>query len=190
MNILFVDKDKELESMLHHFEQLRLANVFFCDSYQTSLDLYENNNIDIVIINFSLDFGQEILAVITEKTPKQRIITISEELVCSESRGGGFCKKHFNKLRLLKPISTKELISAIKDFDNQICKYGDKFDTVSGKIDVLDSILRRFDNVDYDKENKIITPKSIVNLVSVSSFLDKNSIPYTTDKDERIIITI
>lgn len=97
------------------------------DNYEEGIELYKNNKYDIVIIDFASKDGSKLLKEILEIDKKQRIITLSSTLSCSEELGCEYCKEHLNKRRLLKHLSKDELNNLVKNFDTTECPYYNKF---------------------------------------------------------------
>lgn len=160
----------------------------FCTQGKGSESLYEKNKYDVVIINFTLDFGHDILEQILKVDPKQRVITVSEKLIGSEEKGGDYCQAHYNKRRLLKPVDIIELIKLIKNFDNNECKYKNKFYCNKGLIDIMNDIVKRYPNTTYDKMNHKIHSENIRYILDVADLLSKNNIDYTVVDEHTIKI--
>jgi len=188
MKILFVDNDRSLRELFNHLNKIDGIHVDFCEDCDVSKDFYEHNKYDIIVINFSLDYGKTILNYILGKNPKQKIITVSENLECSEIKGGDFCQKNFNKVRLLKPVDLSELIKCIKNFDEYVCEYKDKFECKQGLLLIMNEILKRFYGVTYDKATKVITTTSTSSLVDVITLLEEKSIQYQAIANNKIEI--
>lgn len=156
MNILLIDNDKELENIFGHISSTHIFEVALCHDIDTLNKEYQPEKFDIVIIDFTLDFANKALNTILNKNPKQRVITISGALQCSEPKGGEYCKKHYNKVRLFKPLNIHNLINCLKNFDNYQCKFRDKFHTPEGIIDIMDRIVQRYPYITYEKSNRLI----------------------------------
>lgn len=178
MNILFLDDDKELTYLFQHLDATDEINIFFCKNEEESRVAYQENPIDIVIINFILEFGKKTLDYIVQINPEQQIITISDLLECSENNGCLYCQSNYNKIRLLKPINTSHLVKYIKDFDSNTCKYYDAFDSNHGLVNVMDDVIRRFGGVTYNKETKIIDLNYSNKIMEVVQFLDNKNIDF------------
>jgi response regulator RpfG family c-di-GMP phosphodiesterase len=178
MNILFLDDDKELTYLFQHLDTIDEINIFFCESEQKSINTYGNYHIDIVIINFTLDFGQKILDYILQNNPKQKVITISDVLECSEKNGCLYCQSNYNKIRLLKPINTSELVKYIKSFKHSDCKYYDNFDTNTGLVNIMEDVIRRFSGATYNKETKTISMSYPNKIIDIIQFLDTKGISF------------
>lgn len=183
MKILFIDTDKELETLVRHISSMGLFEISFCHHYDCGLETFHSQKFDIVIINFSFNFGSKVLNTILKENPQQRIITLSEDLACSELRGGDYCQKNYNKKRLLKPVNTSDLVSIIKDFDNWECQFKNKFNTPCGLIDIMDKIAHQY-NLSYDSKNKIIPFKHMdSNTLNFISILKEKEIKFDIDEN-------
>lgn len=151
MKILFVDNDKELESLFSHLSSVGDYETILGHSYEECIKEYKNNEFYIIIINFSLEFGKKFLEYILHDKPKQRIITISGKLDSSDNKGGEHCQLHYNKRRLLKPLNPSELIKVINNFDNTKCEFRNKFHTKSGLIEIMDKVVDQYTLLTYDE---------------------------------------
>lgn len=180
MKILFVDKDKEFENLFHEISSIGHYDVSFCHDCINGINDYDEHKYDIVLINFSLDFGQKILDHILSKNPKQKIITISNDLVCSETSGGEFCQTNYNKRRLLKPVNVFELVRLINNFDDIMCEFKDKFDYPCGLIQIMEKVVQQYSKLEYDKESKTVTfekiDKQVIEFINV---LESKSIKHS-----------
>lgn len=157
MKILFVDKDQLLESLLTHMSSLTNKYEFFiCHDFENAIKEYNENDIDIVIIDPTNIFGRKVLDYILKKKPRQKVITISGTLDHTEPKGCTYCQEYYNKVRLLKPVDIHELVEYLKDFHHDKCIYKDKFNTPNGLISIMDKIIKNIAFTSYDKENKII----------------------------------
>ena len=84
------------------------------------MKLFIDNVYDIVFLNFTDANGKNILSYILENKPKQKIVTISNSLDCSEQNGCDYCKKNYNKYRIIKPAKLNDIVLSIK---SSICEY-------------------------------------------------------------------
>lgn len=135
MKILFIDKQSIqntirvglLDQMAHH-------DVHLIDDYDKAIEFYSNESPDMVLIDFTADFGHEALVKILEMNPVQHIITISDSLDCSEIFGCDFCIEHYRKKRVLKHQSIHDLLYLIENFSDMPCEHAHKLD----RCDILD----------------------------------------------------
>lgn len=155
--------------------------------YEKALELFDNNDYDVVIVDFSFEKGQKFLNYIETTKPTQKLITVSEVLEYSELEGCDYCINNYNKRRLLKPLSTQILVRYIVDFENQICKYKNKFLTSEGIVEILGDILSSYANIQYNKETQIINYNSSRELIEVTEMLKKYNISYLVDIDTNAI---
>lgn len=188
MNILFIDNDKDLLSIFQYIDSMNDYHVDICDGTTDLIEIYTKNNYDMVIVDFSLDFGKTALDYILKTDPKQRVITISEKLISSEDKGGSYCQENYNKLRIMKPISINELVDHIVHFDTKTCKFVNKFDCKFGLLSIMNDIVRRFYGVKFDEDKKIITLNDPINTADIMTLLNKYKINYKYINDNEIII--
>ena len=185
-NILLVDNDNELITLFKHLDHISDINIFYYKNMDDLLLIYEKNDIDIVVINFILDFGSKFMEYILNINPMQNIITISETLDNSESKGCDYCLENHNKIRLLKPVDVRELTKLIKNFHSYKCSFYNKFTSSSGIIDVMDKIVPRFNGVEYIKESNTFHLNKYSNIVEVVQFLDEKNISYDIKDNSKI----
>ena len=155
--------------------------------YEKALKLFDNNEYDVIVVDFSFENGQKFLNYIETTNPTQKLITVSDELEYSELEGCDYCSNNYNKRRLLKPLNTQTLVRYIIDFENQICKFKNKFLTTDGIIEVLDEILSTYSGVRYNKKSKIVTYGSTKELIDVTETFKKYNITYLVDIDTNSI---
>lgn len=135
MKILFIDQPSIqntirvslLEQMAHH-------DVHLINNYDDAMEFYLSESPDMVLIDFSVDFGLEALRKILEINPLQDIITLSDSLDCSEIFGCDFCIENYRKKRVLKHQSIHDLVYLIENFSSMPCEHAHKFD----RCDILD----------------------------------------------------
>ncbi len=127
--ILFIDEDNfqtEMRSQLlsdagHH-------EVVIVNSFDEVTNTYNKGVFDIVIIDFSRDFGLESLQFIDAIDPMQHMITISLNEDYSEQQGCDYCIAHHRRRRLIPPFPFPELVRLVDNFDLTICPVKHKFD--------------------------------------------------------------
>jgi len=178
MRILFIDQDEELIGLFKNIDSMESFTVEITTTLEESQRLYTNESFDIVIINFTILNGREILDYIEKIEPKQRVITLSEELVHSTEGGALNCQMNFNRRRLLKPLKISELIYFIKNFDETPCKYQNKFNTKEGILSIMDDILRRYSGSHYDKKTQTIINENSNHIVDIVNILGNYQIQY------------
>lgn len=187
--VLFIDKDEELKILLEQISSLNIFNTVFSESFDEIKDIYQKGIFDIVIVNFSLKDGVDILDYILSIDPEQKTITLSEELICSDERGCELCQRDFNKKRLLKPITINKLINAINNFDNTPCRYQDKFNCTQGLIEIMPEILNRYNSVNYDDENKLVKINNISDVIEMFELFKDKDIALNFINDNELKIT-
>jgi len=126
--ILFIDEDDfktEMRAQLlrdtHHHD------IDIADSIDDVKKYYKKNLYDIVIIDFSRDFGMEALNYIDSIDPMQHMITISENEDYSEQLGCDYCVAHHRRRRLIPPFPFPELVRLVDNFDLTVCPVKHKF---------------------------------------------------------------
>lgn len=158
-------------------------------SYEECIDLYSSKKYHCVFIDFTDDIGSKFLSYVQENNPKQKIITLSNTLVCSETKGCEYCKGHYNKIGLVKPLNSEDILYAMSDvsFCQKYVQYGE----LLNKIKILDSkyesfLFDNYSNTFINKNNYIDDRKK--DLESISSDLAEFSIDFEIDNNQNIIV--
>jgi hypothetical protein len=132
--------------------------IFRVEEAEKGLEVYKNNQIDCIIVDFATEENNSLIEDILNTNPKQKMIIVSEYLSCREEKKCVDCVSLYNKRRLLKPLDPKELYYAIKNFDIIKCKYFNLecFENIRG---ILPDIMKRFIFYTYDQDRKVIALK-------------------------------
>lgn len=136
MKILFIDNKSTQNSIRTVLiEQMAHHEVTLIDNLDGAMEFYLCEGPEMVLIDFTVDFGAEALHKILEINPQQQIITISDTLDCSEMLGCDFCLEHYRKRRLLKHQGIHDLIYLIDNFPEMPCEFAHKFDACTSEDD-------------------------------------------------------
>jgi len=125
--ILFIDEDNFQTEMRSQLLQAQ-HDVDVVNSFEEVKQLFKKNKYDIVIIDFSRDFGLEALQYIDGLSPMQDMITISVNEDYSEQKGCDYCVSHHKRRRLVPPFPFPELQRLVNSFDLTICPAKHNFD--------------------------------------------------------------
>lgn len=163
-------------------------NFIIVSNFNNGLQQYKNNNVDFVVVDYSDNECAELLANILEIKPKQKTITLSEDISCSEELGCDFCVSNYNRKRLLKPFNPIDLIMLLDKFDKEQCKY---FKSIEHIETIIDDIIKRYIGCKYDNNSKTISfssegNHSLTYLFDIMSIFKKNNVEYEI-VDERSI---
>jgi len=157
MKILLVDIDDQIKVILNVFTSISdTYEAIYCHNFECSIKEYNENDIDIVIIDPTQIFGRKVLDYILKKNSKQKVITISDHLEHTEPKGCDYCQKYYNKVRLLKPVDTHELLGYFRNFRSEECAFKNKFNSAIGIISIIDKITRHMPFCSFDKLNNIV----------------------------------
>ena len=127
--ILFIDNDDfKTEMRAQLLTDTRQHQVDIADSFEDVKKFYKKNKYDIVIIDFSRDFGEESLHYIDSIDAMQDMITISEDETYSEQLGCDYCLAHHKRRRLVPPFPFPELLRYVEHFDITSCALKHKFE--------------------------------------------------------------
>lgn len=122
--ILFIDNnDFKTEMRAQLLINTRQHQVDIADSFEDVKELYKKNKYDIVIIDFSRDFGSEGLHYIDAIDHMQKMITISENEEYSEQKGCDYCVSHHQRRRLVPPFPFPELVHLVESFEMTMCAH-------------------------------------------------------------------
>jgi len=127
--ILFIDEDNFQTEMRAQLLQAT-HDVDVVNSFEEVQSLYKKGKYDIIIIDFSRDFGLKALQYIDTIDHMQDMITISMNEDYSEQKGCDYCVAHHKRRRLIPPFPFPELVRLVDNFDLTICPVKHKFDTV------------------------------------------------------------
>jgi len=182
MKILFIDRDNQVESLLEHIVSMIKYEIFICHDFEQAIKEYNDNSIDIVIVDSTKDFGRKALNYILKKNVQQKVIIVSDCLEHTEPKGCDYCQEHYNQVRCLKPVNISELVGYLKDFYHDKCAYKDKFSSAHGLISIMDKIIKNIPFASYDKENKIVEFDQMnSDFYDFLFMLKEKKIQYTTD---------
>lgn len=193
MNLLLKKDDIELITCLDFILQKEPTwKIFTFDDYNDGFNIYNNNSIDIVIIDIVQTGQEKFIEGIVKINELQRIINVSAKLMNSEIQGCEYCAENRNRRRLLKPIHADSLYYTIRDFDHHTCNYFTEFNHIET---ILEDILERYTFYTYDIKEKMIIPDVNCNMNSVLpeyleifEMLKKYSIHFKAEENFRIKI--
>lgn len=190
MKILLYDNsmdEDDLSAMISNFpEDSVLKRV---TTYEECVKTYTQDEFDSIFIDFTDDTGSQFLSYIQENNPNQKIVTLSDKVICSEPRGCEYCIEHFNKIGLMKPFTDEDILYAISDvsFCQKFVKYGEL-------INIVKDIDHRFDNFIFDSvTNTFINKNDYLEnreegLDSITSELTLHNIEFEIDNNHNIVI--
>ncbi len=127
--ILFIDEENFQTDMR---AQLLINSgdheVDVVNSFAEVKSLFSKDKYDIVIIDFSRDFGEESLRYIDSIDAMQDMITISKDETYSEQLGCDYCLAHHKRRRLVPPFPFPDLLKYVEHFDVTTCAMKHKFE--------------------------------------------------------------
>lgn len=193
MNLLIKKDDNELFTCLNFILQKEPTwKIFTFDDYNDGFNVYNNNSIDIIIIDIAQTGQKKFIAGIVKINELQKIINVSSKLTNSEIQGCEYCATNRNRRRILKPVHADALYYTIRDFDNHTCKYFTEFNHIET---ILEEILERYVFYSYDIKEEMIIPGDNVNMNSVLpeyleifGMLEKYDIRFKAEENLRIRI--
>lgn len=127
--------------------------------------LLSNTIFEYIIIDHIIEYSDEIIAYILDKTPKQKVILLSDHIKCPLPCED--CSYLFNFVRLIKPVEPKSLLNYLNNSTNFLCPNKDKFKSIN-TLDKLYQFINLEDNIFYKTkefiDNKMIIKSSIGNI--------------------------
>ncbi len=127
--ILFIDDaDFQTEMRSQLLVDVYKHDVDIADSFSDVKTLYVKDKYDVVIIDFSRDFGEESLHYIDSIDAMQEMITISKDEAYSEQLGCDYCLAHHKRRRLVPPFPFPQLLKYVEHFDVTSCLLKHKFE--------------------------------------------------------------
>ena len=181
MNILVIDKDEFSIQLLKMISRVKKdVNLIVVSDFSNGLKKYKNNNIDIVIVDYSYKKCKKLLKNILKINPNQNTITLSKDISCSEEMGCDFCIKNYNRRRLLKPFNPIDLMMIVNNFNSEKCRY---FNSMEHIETIIDDIIKRYVDCKYDRKSKIITFSNVGNhsiqyLLDMVNILNQHNVKY------------
>ena len=126
--VLFIDEENFQTNM--RAELLRDSGhlIDVVNAFDEVKTFYQKGKYDVVIIDFSRDFGVESLHYIDSIDPMQDMITISKDEAYSEQLGCDYCLAHHKRRRLVPPFPFPDLLKYVEHFDVTTCAYKHKFE--------------------------------------------------------------
>ncbi len=154
MKILIIDTPQTHESLMLLSDTLKTGwEIIVPKDHEECMNIYRGNEIDFVIVDFSLENNIKLLEEITKTNPLQRVITLSSNLESSQNSDCVECIEHYNRRRVMKPLNLQELYHTIINFDKMVCKYFKSFKDTRKVIPIL---LRNYNLCRFDEESKTI----------------------------------
>lgn len=127
MKILFVDNKSTQNSIRTGLmEQMSGHDVHLIDNVEEAVAFFSKERPEIVVVEFTVDFGFEFLHHVLTVNPSQHIISLSDSLDCSEHFGCDFCLANYRKKRILKHQGIHDLLYLIDNFSQMPCEFAHK----------------------------------------------------------------
>lgn len=180
MKIITYGKDKkvisQIEEILKQLPIKHKLNSF--DKFKYFSEVYKEKNFDFIIVDIdsiSTKKMQKVFDYIYAINKNQKIIKVSNTFKCSGLYCCKFCKKEYNNITLIKPISSQDLIYALSQV--YCCWSINK--SLQRKIKKIES---RFDNFQYDIISGIFINKNSFlngrdeNINKITKYLTKEDI--------------
>ena len=129
------------------------------------LKLLSNTVFEYIIIDHIIKFSDEIIMFILNRTPKQKVILLSDHIKCPLPCDD--CAYLYNFVRLIKPIEPIILLNYLNNSTKFLCPNKDKFKSID-TLDKLFKFINLEDNIFYKTkeliDNKMIIKSSIGNI--------------------------
>ncbi len=127
MKILFVD-NKSIQNSIRTglMEQMSGHDVHLIDNIEEAVEFYSKERPEMVVVEFTVDFGFEFLHYVLKTNPSQHIISLSDALDCAEHFGCDFCLANYRKKRILKHQGIHDLLYLIDNFSQMPCEFAHK----------------------------------------------------------------
>jgi len=127
MKILFIDNDSIQNTIrIGLMEQEAHHDIHMISDEEEAVAFFIDESPDIVLIDFTIPHGLDMLYKILDINPFQDIISISDKLDCCEYLGCGYCLENYNKKRVLKKQGIHDLLYLIENFEGMPCEYAHK----------------------------------------------------------------
>ena len=127
--------------------------------------LLSNTVFEYIIIDHIIEFSDEIIMYILTKSPKQKVILLSDHIKCPLNCDD--CSYLYNFVRLIKPIQPLTLLSYLNSSTAFLCPNKDKFKSID-TLEKLFEFVNLEDNTFYKtkrlSDDKMIIKSSTGNL--------------------------
>lgn len=138
MKILFVDNPSIQNSIrIGLMEQTAHLDVHLISDVEEAIAFFISESPEIVLIDFTIPHGLDVMYKIIEISPHQRFITLSDSADCSELLGCDFCQENYRKKRILKHQPIHDLLYLIDNFDRMPCEHVNKLQVPHPEDDIL-----------------------------------------------------
>ena len=142
MKILFIDNESIQNTIrVGLMEQEAHHDIHMISDEEEAISFYIDESPDMVLIDFTIPHGLDILYRILEINPVQHIVSISDKLDCCEYLGCGYCLENYNKKRVLKSQGIHDLLYLIENFSGMPCEHAHKLPLSSVEDESLDDEL-------------------------------------------------
>lgn len=148
-------------------------------SFEQFRHKYLEEEFDIVFIDLNNDWGEELLEFVKKENPNQRVVSISNRFYSAEVNGCEYCKKNYNRFRVIKPLKIDDIKDAI--LSNKRCEYNFDKEDVGVKLLILskefNQLKLNIDDLKFDfkkSSQNLITTE----VVKLTQKLAINSIPF------------
>lgn len=127
--VLFINSgrgfNEDMELVRRLLSKRFKVETIISDSCESIVEGFQKikDRIDTLVIDHHMNEGIKALNNLIALAPELKVIVLSSSVYCSDENGCGHCKENYNKMRLLKPVSKKTLISAIEAFHSDRCEY-------------------------------------------------------------------
>ncbi len=139
MKILFIDNESIQNTIrMGLMEQEAHHDIHMISDEEEAIAFYNEESPDIVLIDFTIPHGLDILYRLLEINPFQDIISISDKLDCCEYLGCTYCLENYNKKRVLKKQGIHDLLYLIENFEGMPCEHAHKLPLPSVEDESID----------------------------------------------------
>lgn len=125
MRILIVDEYIAIGKVLKDYIAKYHPSFNITFIYKLNLVNYylENENYDVIVLNFGSFNNNRLLDNILKYNKKQKIVIISTDAKCTDQISCEHCKESYNKIRLISPFSLYNLMDYILNKEGQECPH-------------------------------------------------------------------
>jgi hypothetical protein len=165
-NILIIDQSNKtielLDLIVSMYTNYKPINEVNKDNV---LKLLSEETFEYIIIDHIIDYSDEIIMFILNKTPKQKVILLSDHIKCPLPCED--CSYLFNFVRLIKPVEPKSLLRYLNNSTDFLCPNKDRFCSID-TLDKLYEFINLEDNLFYKTkefvDNKMVIKSSSGNI--------------------------
>ncbi len=185
-NILIIDQSHRTTELLNLIVTMYTNYNPIIETNKSSIvKLLEDTNFEFIIIDHIIKQSDDIISLILDKNPKQKIILLSDNIKCPLQCDN--CFELFSFVRLLKPVKPMIILNYLNDNEEFSCPNKNLFNSINN-LEKLYEFLNLDDEIFYNikelSKEKIFIKSSTknINIYEISKIENQVNDNYFTIK--------